>query len=104
MVTLAAALRSVGSRVLNNSQTLNVAKTLESVRSITSNDTTVTYNLGKHSLGVSVNLDAVNASDGRDVGNVLIAALALLLLKLDGDATDWATLKRSEQLKHKVGK
>ena len=31
MVTLAAALRSVGSRVLNNSQTLDVAETLETV-------------------------------------------------------------------------
>ena len=50
-------------------------------------------NLLEHVLGLGIDLDdASGGGNGRHLGDVLVATLALLLLELDGDAADGATL------------
>jgi len=48
-------------------------------------------------LGVGVDLDGRDV-DGRGLGDVVVAALALLLLELERDATDGATLDAAHQV------
>jgi hypothetical protein len=43
-------------------------------------------------------LGVLGEVESRDLWNVLILALTLLLLKLEGDTTDWATLNALHQV------
>lgn len=51
-------------------------------------------------VGVHVELAALGLGDvkSRDLWNVLILALTLLLLKLEGDTANWATLDTLHQM------
>lgn len=53
-------------------------------------------------LGLAVDLEkaalVVGGVEGRDLGNVLILALTLLLLKLEGDTADGTTLNALHQM------
>jgi hypothetical protein len=53
--------------------------------------------VSQHVLGVGINLNALNL-EGRDLGDVVVATLALLLLKLDGDATHRGLLNTAHQM------
>ncbi len=52
----------------------------------------------KHVLGVGVNLDGSFGLQSGDLGYVVVATLALLLLKLDGDATHGGLLDTAHQM------
>lgn len=51
-------------------------------------------------LGVDLKLAVLGVLDveSRDLWNVLILALSLLLLELEGDTTDWSTLNALHQV------
>jgi hypothetical protein len=49
-------------------------------------------------LGVDVELAGLGEVESRNLGDVLILALALLLLELEGDTTDGATLNALHQV------
>ena len=48
-------------------------------------------------LGVGIHFDGVDG-EGRDVGDKVILALALLLLELEGDAADRASLNALHEM------
>jgi len=66
-------------------------------------DDVVTYAEGLEEilgLGVNLKLTALTLGEvqSRDLWDVLILALTLLLLKLEGDTTDWTTLNTLHQM------
>ena len=55
-------------------------------------------------LGVGVDLEGVDGDvKGRDLGDVVVLALALLLLELEGNATDGALLNSLHEMSREAG-
>ena len=59
---------------------------------------------GETHLGVGVDLEGVGVDiEGGDLGDVVVLALALLLLELEGDAADGALLDTLHQVRREAG-
>ena len=61
-----------------------------------------THHQFQHLLGISVHLNDALLKSGH-LGHVVVTALTLLLLQLDGDASHWPTLDPIHQMSDKSG-